>query len=317
MQERIKEASAALQALGLPKEQQNERSALTLLALLDLTLDKPWSEASAPLMGVTPIIDFCREHYGKEYKPNTRESFRKATLHQFCDAGITLLNPDDPARAINSGKTVYQIEQSALALLQGFGGPQWEPDLAAYLASATTLRERYAQERAMTRIPVSVAAGQTVTLSPGGQNVLIEQIIHEFAPRFTPGGQILYIGDTEGKFAFFDAQAFEALGISVEAHGKMPGVIIHHRKRNWLVLIEAVTSHGPIDAKRRAELQNLFQSSEAGLVYLTAFLTRKALAPYLGRLAWETDVWLAEAPSHLIHLNGDKFLGPYPAQENE
>jgi hypothetical protein len=315
MPTRIEEAATALTALGLPKEQQNERSALTLLALLGLTPDKRWGEANAPLMGVTPIISFCRQHYDKEYKPNTRESFRKSTLHQFCDAGITLLNPDDPARAINSGKTVYQIEQSALALLQGFGGPQWEPDLAAYLASATTLREHYAQERAMTRIPVSVAEGQTVTLSPGGQNVLIEQIIHEFAPRYTPGGQILYIGDTEEKFAFFDTQAFEALGIIIEAHGKMPDVIIHYRKRNWLVLIEAVTSHGPIDAKRRSEMQALFQSSEAGLVYITAFLTRKALAPYLSRLSWETDVWLAEAPSHLIHFNGDKFLGPSPVQK--
>lgn len=311
-QERIKEAAAALQALGLPKGQQNKRSALTLLALLDLTPDELWAEASAPFMGVTPIIDFCREHYGKEYKPNTRESFRKATLHQFCDAGVALLNPDDPARAINSGKTVYQIEQSALALLRGFGGPQWEADLVAYLASTTTLRERYAQERAMTRIPVSVAEGQTVTLSPGGQNVLIEQIIHEFAPRFTPGGQILYIGDTEEKFAFFDVPVFEALGIVIEAYGKMPDVIVHYRERNWLVLIEAVTSHGPIDAKRRTEMQALFQSSAAGLVFITAFLTRKALAPYLGRLAWETDVWLAESPSHLIHFNGDKFLGPYP-----
>ncbi len=317
MQERLKEAAVALQALGLPKEQQNERSALTLLALLDLTPDKPWIRASAPLMGVTPIIDFCRDQYGKDYKPNTRESFRKATLHQFCDAGITLLNPDDPARAINSGKTVYQIEQSALALLQGFGSSQWKADLAAYLESATTLRARYAQERAMTRIPISVAEGRTVTLSPGGQNVLIEQIIHEFAPRFTPGGQVLYLGDTQEKFAFFDAQAFEALGIVIEVHGKMPDVIIHYRTRNWLVLIEAVTSHGPIDAKRRAEMQALFEGSEAGLVFITAFLTHKALAPYLGRLAWETDVWVAEAASHLIHFNGDKFLGPYPVQEKK
>jgi len=315
MQERIKEAATALQALGLPKEQQSERSALTLLALLDLSPNKPWAEASAPLMGVTPIIDFCRKIYSKDYKPNTRESFRKSTLHQFCDAGVTLLNPDDPARAINSGKTVYQIERSALALLQGFGGAQWEPDLAAYLASATTLRKRYAQERAMTRIPVSVAAGRTVTLSPGGQNVLIEQIIHEFAPRFTPGGQILYIGDTEEKFAFFDVQAFEALGIIIEAHGKMPDVIIYYRERDWLVLMEAVTSHGPIDAKRRAELQTLFQRSSAGLVFITAFLTRKAMNAYLSRLAWETDVWVAEAPSHLIHFNGDNFLGPYPVQK--
>ncbi|MGI4791528.1 MAG: BsuBI/PstI family type II restriction endonuclease [Janthinobacterium lividum] len=310
MQKRIEEASAALQALGLPKEQQNERSALTLLALLDLTPNNQWSEAAAPLIGVTPIMEFCQRYYGADYKPNTRESFRKATLHQFCDAGITVINPDDPGRATNSGKTVYQIESSALALLQSFGSKQWEDDLTAYLASITTLRDRYAQERAMARIPVTVADGKVITLSPGGQNVLIEQIIHEFAPRFTPGGKILYIGDTGEKFVFFDADTLAELGIVTEAHGKMPDLIIYYTAKKWLVLIEAVTSHGPIDAKRRAELQALFQSSQAGLVFITAFLTRKAMAPYLGRLAWETDIWVAEAPSHLIHFNGDKFLGP-------
>lgn len=167
----------------------------------------------------------------------------------------------------------------------------------------------------MSRIPVTVAAGQVVTLSPGGQNVLIEQIIHQFAPRFTPGGEVLYIGDTEEKFAFFDAPALASLGTVIEAHGKMPDLIIYFRTQNWLVLIEAVTSHGPIDAKRRAELQALFQGSHAGLVFITAFLTRKAMNAYLSRLAWETDVWVAEALSHLIHFNGDKFLGPYPVRK--
>lgn len=124
MQPRIEEAAAVLDALGLPREQQNERSALTLLALLDLTPEKPWAEASAPLMGVTPIMTFCREQYGKVYQPNTRESFRKATLHQFCDAGLALLNSDEPGRAINSGRTVYQIEPSALALLQSYGSQE-------------------------------------------------------------------------------------------------------------------------------------------------------------------------------------------------
>ena len=308
---RVEEALAVIKSLGRPKEQQNERSALTLLALLELTPEKPWPEAADPQMGVTPIITFCNHHYGTTYQPNTRESFRKATLHQFCDAGIALINPDDPTRPTNSGKTVYQIEKSVLALLRVYGTEQWDADLAVYLASAETLQQRYAQERIMARIPVTVSEGRTITLSPGGQNVLIEQILHEFAPRFTPGGRILYIGDTDEKFSFFEAAELGGLGVRIEAHGKMLDVIIHDTRRNWLVLIEAVTWHHPIDAKRRTELSHIFQTSRAGIVFLTTFLTRKALAAYFGRIAWETDVWVAEAPSHLIHFNGDKFLGPY------
>lgn len=103
-----------------------------------------------------------------------------------------------------------------------------------------------------------------------------------------------------------------ALGISLDAAAKMPDVVIHDVKRNWLVLIEAVTSAGPVDGKRRAELKQLFKNSAAGLVFVTAFETRKAMQAFLGQISWESEVWIAEAPEHLIHFNGSRFLGPYP-----
>lgn len=147
--------------------------------------------------------------------------------------------------------------------------------------------------------------------SSGGQNILVEQIIKEFAPRYIPGGKVLYVGDTDDKFAYFDQEALEALGVKIEAHGKMPDVIMHHTSRDWLILIEAVTSHGPIDPKRKEELKHLFSSCSIGIVYVTTFLTRKAMVEYLNDISWETEVWVAESPSHLIHFNGERFLGPY------
>ena len=150
-----------------------------------------------------------------------------------------------------------------------------------------------------------------MTLSPGGQNILVKKIIDEFAARFTPNGQLVYVGDTDRKFAHFDETLLAVLNVKIEAHGKMPDVIVYHRARNWLVLIEAVTSHGPVNPKRRDELTELFRDSTAGLVFVSAFLTRKAMVEYLGDISWETEVWVAEAPSHLIHFNGERFLGPY------
>ncbi len=308
---RIEQALAVLKALGLPREQQNERSALTLLALLNLKPDAPWSEASGPLMGITPMMDFFREHYGKVYAPNTRETVRRQTVHQFLDAGLIVENPDDPDRPTNSPKAVYQIEAGALAMLKSFGTDEWEKDLRAHLGTIETLKSRYAREREMKRIPVTVAEGKTITLTPGGQNVLIEQIIHEFCERFTPGGNIIYVGDTGEKFAYFDRDALAALGVTIEEHGKMPDVVIHHRQKGWLVLVEAVTSHGPVNPKRRQELERLFAGSIAGLVYVTAFLDRKTMVKYLGDISWESEVWVAESPSHMIHFNGERFLGPY------
>jgi adenine-specific DNA-methyltransferase len=312
IQERIREATSILRALGLPRAQLNDRSALTLLALVALGPQDSWSGASDPYVGITPMMDYFRDHYGKTYKPNTRESVRRQTVHQFMEAGLIRINPDNPARPTNSGQTVYQIEASALELLRTYGTSEWQTNLETYLASRQTLREKHAAEREMARIPVTLPDGTPFSLSGGGQNILIKEIIDEFCPRWTPGGVVLYIGDAGEKFALYDETAFRDLGVEIDQHGKMPDVIVHYTQRNWLLLIEAVTSHGPVDPKRRSELETLFRHSSAPLVYVTTFLDRASMTSDLPNIAWETEVWCASDPTHLIHFDGERFLGPYP-----
>jgi hypothetical protein len=309
----IKAAQQAIISLGLTRAQRNERSALCLLALLNLTPGKPWADAENPLMGITPIMDWAREHYGKEYAPNTRETVRRQTMHQFCDAGLALYNPDKPDRPVNSPKAVYQIEPAALTLLRTFGTPHWHNKLTAYLAERETLIARYAKEREQNRIPVEIAPGKQITLSPGDHSELIRAIIEDFAPRFAPGSLLIYAGDTGDKWGYFDAALLAGLGVDVDSHGKMPDVVLHFTDKNWLLLVESVTSHGPVDGKRHAELAELFAGSRAGLVYVTAFPNKAVMGRYLSEIAWETEVWVADAPSHLIHFNGERFLGPYNA----
>ncbi len=308
---KIDEALGILKALGVPRDQQNERSALTLLSLLDLKPDTPWSKATAPLMGITPMMEFFGKHYGKVYAPNTRETVRRQTIHQFLDAGIVAINPDEPERPTNSGKTVYQIEAGLLELLRTWGTPEWEKGIKTYLSSVETLKKKYAQEREARRIPVEVAPGKTIALSPGGQNILVDRIIDDFCSVFTPGGRTIYVGDTDEKFAYFDEALLKSLGVQIESHGKMPDVVVYHERKNWLVLIEAVTSHGPVNPMRMSELKKLFKGCKAGLVFVTAFIDRQSMLKYLDEISWETEVWVAESPTHLIHFNGQRFLGPY------
>ncbi|TFH72376.1 restriction endonuclease [Gammaproteobacteria bacterium LSUCC0112] len=310
-QEYIDAAQQIIVSLGLPRAQQNERSALSLLALLNLSPGKQWSQAENPLVGITPIMDWARAHYGKEYAPNTRETFRRQTMHQFCDAGIALYNPDKPDRSVNSPKAVYQIEPAALALIRTYGTNKWHNCLTDYLAQRETLVAKYAMEREQNRIPVEIAPGKEITLSPGEHSELIRAIIEDFASRYAPGSILVYAGDTGDKWGYFDAPLLESLGVSVDSHGKMPDVVLHFTEKNWLLLVESVTSHGPVDGKRHAELASLFSGSKAGLVYVTAFPSRAIMGKYLGEIAWETEVWVADAPSHLIHFNGIRFLGPY------
>ena len=105
----IDKALQILADVGLPRAQRNERSALTLLALTDMRPNRRWKAAAAPLMGITPIMDWISEHYAKTYAPNTRETIRRQTMHQFVQANLALYNPDDPLRPVNSPRAVYQV----------------------------------------------------------------------------------------------------------------------------------------------------------------------------------------------------------------
>jgi len=309
----IVEAMRILSLLGLPRAQQNKRSALCVLALLNLTPRKKWMRAESPLMGITPIMKWAREHYGEEYAPNTRETFRRQTLHQFVDAAVALYNPDNPNRPLNSPKAVYQIEPATLELLRGFGTKGWDDNLTDYLSRRESLVAQYALERKQNQIPVRIAENKEIKLSPGQHSKLIRSVIEEFGPRFAPDSILVYAGDTGEKWAHFDKPQLAKLGIGIGSHGKMTDVVLYDTSRDWLFLVEAVTSHGPVDGKRHAELTRLFSRAEGRMIYVTAFPSRSVMAMHIGDIAWETEVWVAEAPSHLIHFDGERFLGPYPS----
>jgi len=156
---RLAETIAALTALQFGPKQRNETAAYTLLALLDLQPDAAWADAQAPLRGITPIIDFIATAYGKQFAPNTRETIRDDAVKFFVEEGLLLRNPDDPNRPTNSGKTVYQVEPTALALFCKFGTPEWTPALRHYLASREALKHEIARKRDLARVPVTLPDG--------------------------------------------------------------------------------------------------------------------------------------------------------------
>jgi len=312
---RLEESMGILHELGFVARQSNEVAGYTLLALLDLKPAQPWSEAAAPLRGITPIIEFISENYAIRYAPNTRETVRDEAVKYFVEAGLLVRNPDNLSRPTNSGKTVYQIEENALQLLRSFGNKAWKAKLQSYLASREQIRCELQRKRNLARVPVRLPSGKQVKLSPGGQNPLIKAVVEEFCPRFFPGATIVYIGDAEDKFRHLDAGYLQRLGVVVSSPAKMPDVVVHDTRRDWLVLIEAVTSAGPVNGKRRKELKELFAGSKAGLLFVTAFPSRDVMRPFLLQISLETEVWNANEPDHLIHFDGERLLGPYPDVE--
>ena len=311
-QQKIAESTQILAALGLPRAQLNDRSALTLLALIDLRPAGSWQQLHPEPKGVTPIMDWCRDHYGTTYAPNTRETFRRQTLHQFHACGIVLYNDDDPSRPVNSPKANYLVPPALQALLEQFGTATWAQSLKEYLLTRPTLIQQYAQAREMTLVPLQISPELELKLSSGVHSQLIGQIVTEFGPRFAPNSDVIYIGDTGAKTDYFNRERLKELGVEVDKHGKMPDVVLYYQEKNWLLLIEAVTSHGPVDGKRHKELNDLFAGNTTeGIVYVTAFPDRRTMGRYLSDISWETEVWVAEAPTHMIHFNGVRFLGPY------
>lgn len=309
---KLKEAVEILVVLGFGPKQRNETAGYVLLALLDLNPATPWSGASNPLRGITPIIEFIAKSYRVRFAPNTRETIRDEAVKYFVEAGMVLRNPDNPSRPTNSGKTVYQIEPSAFALIRSFGTSTWQTNLITYGAARGQIRGEIERERSLARIPVRLPNNEIVTLSPGGQNPLIKLVIEEFCSRFAPGATVVYIGDAENKFLHLDAVYLKNLGVVIASAAKMPDVAVHDTRPNWLLLIEAVTNAGPVDGKRRKELKDLFKGCKAGLVFVTAFEDRQAFGRFHHQISWESEVWIAEAPDHIIHFNGERFLGPYP-----
>lgn len=308
---KIQEAQEILKELGLPPAQQNEISALTLLVLVQLSEETPWSEAKRQSLRVHDMLTEIKACYGREYAENTRETIRRQVLHQFEQAGLVFRNPDDPTLATNSPRTHYALSDAAIRTIRHYGSTEWLEAVQSFINSQATLLEIYQKNREQHKVPLRLASGEEYHLSPGKHNKLQAAIVEEFGPRFAPGATLLYLGDTENKALILDQAGFERLGISAPSHDKLPDVVFHDASRNWLFLIEAVTSHGPVSPKRHFELEQILQKCTADRVYVSAFPDFVTFKSFLTEIAWETEVWLAEVPDHLIHFNGDRFLGPH------
>lgn len=308
---KLDEAKEILVAFGLPPKQQNERSARVLLSLADVKPDTPWKDATNTPIRVHDIIEFIAQHYDFRYAENSRETIRRQSIHQFEQAGIVVRNPDDPQRPTNSGLTVYALTSEALAVIRTFGKRTWKKSLKHFLANVDSLVERYRKERSFHLISVSIR-GKEFTLSPGNHNALQRAIVETFAPRFAPDSVLLYVGDTAQKHLYLDEDYCRQLKIDITQHDKLPDIMLYQAERNWLYLIEAVTSHGPVSSKRIIELHEMLKHSSVIPIFVSAFPDFRTFTKYASEIAWETEVWVAENSDHMIHFNGEKFLRPMP-----
>jgi len=308
---KIEEAQIILKELGLPKSQQNEVSALTLLALCNISESEDWMNAKKLSLGVSKgIMNFITNIYKKNYAPNTRETIRRQVLHQFVQARIADYNPDIPDLPVNSPKAHYAISSEALSVIKSFGTAEWKNNAENFRDTIQNLENKYAKRRDIERVPVVLPNGEILHLSPGKHNEVQAAIVEQFRPYFAENSTLLYLGDTEFKNLYSDNDTLQKIGIPINQHSKLPDVVLYDKDKNWLYLIEAVTSHGPVSPKRVFELEKMLENCPAGRIFVTAFPDFKEFKKWSAQIAWETEIWISEMPNHMIHFNGDRFIGP-------
>ena len=305
MDKKIEETREFLQTIGMPKAQQADICCYVILAMAGIKPDMSWSEATNEWIRIHDIIQFVNTFYGMSYAENSRETFRKQALHRFRTAALI----EDNGKATNSPNYRYRLTEETVKILRTMETPVWKEFIKRFLCYHEKLIDLYASKKKMTMMPVNIN-GESFKFSAGKHNELQKAIIEEFAPRFAPNSECLYVGDTIEKDLVKNVEKLKELGFEITLHDKMPDVVLYRVDKNWIYFVESVTSVGPMDPKRILEITEMTKDVTAGKIFVTAFLDFKTYKKFAEELAWETEVWIAEMPEHMIHLNGDRFMGP-------
>ncbi len=315
-QKLINEALEILELVGIPFDKTPkalQSMAMSFLAVAGVT--KSWKEAKGQNenrhLKTRDIIKFINEHYEENISSGSYDDIRRKHLKYLVLADLIINSAKNPNAATNDPTRGYTLHSDFKTLVTFYGTNQWDIKLKLFLKNRPSLSDIFARKRNVVKVPIKIPGGKILEFSQGGHNQLQREIIEEFLPRFGPGCTVLYIGDTSNKFLYRDDKQLKDLGFFELSHDELPDIIAFDKEKNWLYLIEAVYSSGPMSEERVYELKKSLNDCKADLIFVTAFTSRIDYKKYFLQIAWETDVWTADMPEHLTHLNGHKFLGPY------
>lgn len=320
----VKETLHILNDLGIPMSDLTQRRKLmmakSILALLDIKVNNSWSNSKSlknkHACRSREIIKYINKNLGEEISEGSYDDIRRKHLSLPVEAGIVLKAALNKNASTNDGTRKFAINDQVIEVFRAYKTKDYSKILNNYLSNNKSLKDRLNRERTMSLLEVNFPDNKQINFSPGEHNELQKKVIEEFLPRFGGISEILYIGDTENKFKILEKEKLKELGFFEISHDKLPDILAYSKSKNWLFLIEAVYSSGPISEMRKLKLDELTQNLKCEIIYVTAFNNKDIFRKHIKDIAWETEVWIAENPSHLIHFNGDKFLGPYKKGAN-
>jgi hypothetical protein len=318
VQELITAALYLLDCFGIPLDatpRRLERMAMAFLACGDIKTISDIKNCKGLNSGYSvktrDIINFVNLHFNEKISSGSYDDIRRKDLKLPVLAGVVLQS--NPNSATNDSTRGYSLNPIYADLLRTFGAENWNEQVSQQLGTIESLHSKLKRERKIEKIGVMLPSGSTLSFSAGEHNKLQKLIIEEFLPRYGYGAEVLYVGDTADKYLHLDKNGLEQLKFFEISHEELPDIIAYSKEKNWLYLIEAVHSSGPISEIRLLQLKQLTKGCSADIVYVTAFLNKQKFRQFIAEIAWETEVWIAENPDHLVHFNGEKFLGPYNA----
>lgn len=307
-----------LECFGIPMvstPRRLERMAISFMACGDIKkindLKRIKDSNSEYFLKTREIIDFVNKHFKEKISSGSYDDIRRKDLKLLTVAEIVLQS--NPNSATNDSTRGYCINPLYAELIRKYGSKNWETKVNDKLKGIEPLNQKLQRRRQIKKVSVILPTGGKLKFSKGEHNDLQKAIIEEFLPRYGFGAEVLYVGDTSDKYLHLEEKKLKALNFFEISHEKLPDIIAYSKSKNWIYLIEAVHSSGPISEIRLLQLQKLTKKCKVDIVYVTAFLTRPKFRQFMTEIAWETEVWIADNPDHLIHFNGDKFLGPYKA----
>lgn len=317
VQKIINEALEILESVGIPFNNKSERAlekmALSFLAVAGVVKD--WKKAKSSEDNVhlktREIIQIINKNFEENISPGSYDDIRRKDLKLLVLADLVVNSGVNKGSATNDPTRGYALHPDFKKLIVSYKTTDWEKNLKSFNKNRPLLSEVLARKRNLDKIPVKLPSGKPLELSLGEHNVLQKAIIEEFLPRFGSDCEVLYIGDTSNKILHIEETELKKLNFFELSHDELPDIIAFSKKNNWLYLIEAVHSSGPMSETRVLELRKMLKKCKAELIFVTGFLTRTEFRKWMLDIAWETEVWIADNPDHLVHFNGHKFLGAY------
>jgi type II restriction enzyme len=255
------------------------------------------------------VIPFINKHFGENISSGSYDDIRRKDLKLPVLVGVVLNTGVGKGSATNDPTRGYSLHPEFHKLVLTYKTEQWNSCLESFCKGRSKFELE--RKRSVSKIPLLLPDGFQLELSQGQHNVLQKAVIEEFLPRFGKGCEILYIGDTANKTLHLEKNKLQKLNFFELSHDKLPDIVAYNKTKNWTFLIEAVHSSGTMNQTRVMVLNRMLKKCKASPIFVTAFLTMDDFKKWTLSIAWETEVWIANNPDHLIHFNGHKFLGPY------